>query len=205
MSGVRSLSRNYCFSVRLASSTSRLATKCRWPRLFAARARMRPCVGPCVADRSAGRLGTISNAVRSACRATLEASDACLAVPRGTLNVFLSRRGERFASSMRIARRRARTDENVRRTACKDKLFLFSILLSLNFVTPVSTALPRVGVERPNGSYVARTLKRVGRAISSRSQTNVAGDRHALTEHQLHGHEWRKEDSVFSSRFTCKP
>ena len=102
---------------------------------------------------------------------------------------------------MRIAHCRART--NVRRTACKDKLF-FPIFFS-NLVTLVSTALPRVGVERPNGSYVARTLKRVGRVISCRSQTNVTGDRHALTEHQLHGYEWRKEDSVFSSRFTCKP
>ena len=35
-----------------------------------------------------------------------------------------------------------------------------------------NTALPRVGVERPNGSYVARTCS-VGRAIFPRSQTNV--------------------------------
>lgn len=39
------------------------------PRYFAAAARKRPCVGPSVADRSSGRLGTIRGAVRSASRA----------------------------------------------------------------------------------------------------------------------------------------
>lgn len=139
--------------------------------------------------------------MRSACRATLEASDVFRAVPRHSECAALASREN--VSHLRcvlhiVAHGRTCVGLLVRTN------FFFSIFFS-NLVTLVSTALPRVGVERPNGSYVARTLKRVGRVISCRSQTNVTGDRHALTEHQLHGYEWRKEDSVFSSRFTCKP
>lgn len=49
------------------------------------------------------------------------------------------------------------------------------------------TALPRVGVARPNGSYVARTPKCVGRAIPSRfgRSSGIV----ALTERLLHGYE----------------
>lgn len=48
------------------------------------------------------------------------------------------------------------------------------------------TALPRVGVARPNGSYVARTHQCVGRAISSRfgRSSGIV----ALTERLLHGY-----------------
>lgn len=58
--------------------------------------------------------------------------------------------------------------------------------------TLVVTALPRVGVERPNGSYVARTFNRVGRVISSRSETNVAGVTRLLNNYSIR-YEWRKE------------
>lgn len=37
------------------------------------------------------------------------------------------------------------------------------------YILLVSTAMPRVGVERPNGSYVARTFNRVGRVRLSRA------------------------------------
>lgn len=57
----------------------------------------------------------------------------------------------------------------------------------------VVTALPRVGVERPNGSYVARTFNRVGRVISSRSETNVAGVVTRLPNNYSIRYEWRKE------------
>ncbi|KAL0098705.1 hypothetical protein PUN28_020661 [Cardiocondyla obscurior] len=51
----------------------------------------------------------------------------------------------------------------------------------------VDTALPRVGVERPNGSYVARTY--VLDARSSLASEQACGRIVALTEHQLHGYD----------------
>lgn len=42
-------------------------------RCSATRARKRPCCGPCVADRSAGRLGTMRDALSSLSRAAFEA------------------------------------------------------------------------------------------------------------------------------------
>lgn len=77
--------------------------------------------------------------------------------------------------------------------------------------TLVVTALPRVGVERPNGSYVARTFNRVGRVISSRSETNVAGVVTRLLNNNSIRYEWRKETLLSlpaslvyrSETFTC--
>jgi hypothetical protein len=62
-------------------------------------------------------------------------------------------------------------------------------------------AVPRVGVERPNGSYVARTFS-VGRAIFQRSQTNVTGCIVALTEHRLHVYEVVGEENLTRFVFT---
>jgi len=50
-----------------------------------------------------------------------------------------------------------------------------------------------------------RAQRSVGRAIFPRSQTNVIGCIVALTEHQLHGYEWRKKvPGDFSSRLLVR-
>lgn len=156
----------------------RSAAKSRAPRFRAAGARKRPCVGPPVADRSSGRLGTIRlNGALGEPSDTRGRSNASFAFPalrrvvpqpllkHGNTRVESSSAARSFRPDDRVLRSRSeeRTNERAsvrttvraraRRSRRRTIFFLFQTRTALY----TNTALPRVGVERPNGPYVART------------------------------------------------
>jgi len=71
--------------------------------------------------------------------------------------------------------------------------------------TNVLTQHCHESVSKDRMALMWRAQRSVGRAIFPRSQTNVVGCIVALTEHQLHGYEWRKEvPGDFSSRLLVR-
>lgn len=155
----------------------RSATKYRAPRCRAAGTRKRPWVGPPVADRSSGRLGTIGlNGALGVPSDTRGRSNASFAFPTlrrvvpqpllkhgngreesSSAGTVLSDRATGFTLSLRgTVRTRAngRPFELALDVRADEQFFL---LFQIRTALYTNTALPRVGVERPNGPYVART------------------------------------------------
>lgn len=172
----------------------RTAAKSSAPRRRAAGARKRPCVGPPVADRSSGRLGTVRlTGALGEPSDTRGRSNASFAFPalraRGSSRerTTIERRRERAEESKSThtpvghardgpfgprdpAEVRSRSEETERNERAgvgrpfelaldvrADERFFFPHFKYAHSVLYTNTALPRVGVERPNGPYVART------------------------------------------------
>lgn len=155
----------------------RSAAESRAPRCRAAGARKRPLVGPPVADRSSSRVGSMRQigalGEPSDTRGRSNASFAFPTLRRVVLRPLLKHGNTRAGRATRrrgpfdqttgvyvLAPRNERTNERAddrsssRSTfAPTNNFFLFQIRTALY----TNTALPRVGVERPNGPYVART------------------------------------------------
>lgn len=153
----------------------RSAAKSRAPRCRAAGARKRPGVGPPVADRSSGRLGSIrlSGALgepsdtRGRSNASFAFPTLRRVVPQPLLKHGNTERVELLGGTVLSTGRpglRSRSEERTNERADDrsssrstfaptNNFFLFQIRTALY----TNTALPRVGVERPNGPYVART------------------------------------------------
>lgn len=160
---------------RLLRRRRRSAAKSRAPRCRAAGARKRPGVGPPVADRSSGRFGSIRlngalgepSDTRGRSNASLPFPTLRRVVPRPLLKHGNTR--EESSSAARsfrpddrvyaLAPRRGTNERADDRSSSRstfaptNNFFLFQIRTALY----TNTALPRVGVERPNGPYVART------------------------------------------------
>lgn len=155
----------------------RSAAKSRAPRCRAAGARKRPCVGPPVADRSSGRLGSIRlNGALGEPSDTRGRSNASFAFPTlrrvvpqpllkhgNTRARRASRRHGPFDRTTGCLRSRSeeRTNERADDRSSSRSTFAptnnFFFLSQIRTALYTNTALPRVGVERPNGPYVART------------------------------------------------
>lgn len=158
----------------------RSAAKSRAPRCRAAGVRERPCVGPPVADRSSGRFGSIRlygalgepSDTRGRSNASFAFPTLRRVVPQPLLkhgNTRARRASRRHGPFDRTtgclrSRSEERTNERtserttVRARARRSRRrTIFFFISNTHSVIYTSTALPRVGVERPNGPYVART------------------------------------------------